>query len=71
MTDKRDADPLIAGLIALSGVNEVTRKCSVCGKTSNKGYGVDFRKDWQTGKWYCFEHRPWATDNLPPPGEPQ
>jgi hypothetical protein len=38
--------------------------CSVCGKTSNEGWGVGLRKDWQTGKWYCLDHRPW----IKPPG---
>jgi hypothetical protein len=40
--------------------------CSVCGKTSETGYGVGLRKDWATGKWYCLEHRPWITQQVKP-----
>ena len=58
MTDDRDA-ALLAGLKKISGVNEFSRACSVCGLVSNKGWGVGLRKDWQTGKWYCLDHQPW------------
>ena len=42
-----DDKALIAGLKALSGVNDFAQKCSVCGKSSDKGWGVGLRKDWQ------------------------
>jgi hypothetical protein len=51
-------EPLLAGLKALSGVNEFSRACSICGKTSQQGWGTGLRKDWKTGIWYCTVARP-------------
>lgn len=46
----------------LTGVNEFSAACSICTASSDRGWGVGLRKDWQSGAWYCLDHRPWNAE---------